>query len=192
MGEESAAIREEIAQTRNSMEETVDAISYKTDVKSRLHDNVEERRTAMSDAIHNVKRTIAGTASDAEDALPDADELKSKGQQATRQAKQKARRGVSVAESNPLGLGLGAVAVGFLAGLLTPSTKVEDEQLGELADKMKHTIVDTGQEALERGREVAEDAAHAAVDAAKETLDEEGKEQAEQLASSAQSSAQSL
>lgn len=181
MGEESAAIREEIEQTRHSMEDTVDAISYKTDVKSRLQENVEEKKSAMTDAIDNVKRTISGKASSASDRSPDASDVKATG----RQAKAKAKRGVRMAESNPLGLGLGALAAGFLAGLIAPSTRLEDEQIGELADNVKEHIVETGQEALERGKEVAQESAHAAVEAAKETAQEQGQEQGQELADSA-------
>ncbi len=188
MGEESAAIRQDIEETRNSMEETVEAISYKTDVKSRLQENVQEKKGAVADAMHNVKRTISGKASEAEDQLPDAGDLKAGG----RQAKQKARRGKRMAESNPLGLGIGAVAVGFLAGLLAPSTRIEDEKIGDLADNVKEHLKETGQEAFDRGKEVAQESAHAALDAAKETAQEEGQQQGQELADSAKEHAQSI
>jgi ElaB/YqjD/DUF883 family membrane-anchored ribosome-binding protein len=192
MGEESAAIRQDIEETRNSMEETVEAISYKTDVKSRLQENVQEKKGAVTDAMHNVKRTISGKASEAEDQLPDAGDLKASGRRATQQAKQKARRGKRMAESNPLGLGIGAVAVGFLAGLLAPSTRIEDEKIGDLADNVKEHLKETGQEAFDRGKEVAQESAHAALDAAKETAQEEGQQQGQELADSAKEHAQSI
>jgi ElaB/YqjD/DUF883 family membrane-anchored ribosome-binding protein len=192
MGEESAAIREEIAETRASMEETVEALSHKTDVKGRVQDSVEEKKDAMSNAFQSVKRTISGKASEAERRMPDSSDLQQSGQEARQEAKRKARRGKRLAEENPLGLGLGAVAAGFLAGLLIPSTRVEDEELGELADSVKEHLLDTGQEALERGKEVAQDAAHAAAEAAKETAQEEGQQHAEELAESAKEHAQSI
>jgi hypothetical protein len=45
------------------------------------------------------------------------------------------------AESNPLGLALGGLAVGFLIGTLLPQTRVENEQMGEISDR----IIDVGE-----------------------------------------------
>jgi gas vesicle protein len=100
----------------------------------------------------------------------------------TQDVKHQARRAKSVAEENPLGLAVGAVAVGFLAGMLIPSTRVEDERLGPVADDVKERAKETGQEALERGKQVAQDAA--------ETAKESGREHASELKSTAQDHAQ--
>ena len=143
----------EIEQTRAEMGETVDALGYKTDVKSRAKDRVV-----------GVKDRVVG-------ATPD-----------TQDVKHQARRAKSVAEENPLGLAVGAVAVGFLAGMLIPSTRVEDEKLGPMADDVKERAKETGQEALERGKQVAQDAA--------ETAKESGREHASELKSTAQDHAQ--
>jgi gas vesicle protein len=93
-----------------------------------------------------------------------------------------ARRATGIAQENPLGLALGAVAVGFVAGLLIPSTRVEDEKLGPMADQVKDKARETGQEAVERGKEVAQQAAQSA----KETAQEAGREHADGLRESAQ------
>ena len=148
MGEDPDRIREEIVQTRLEMGETVDALGYKADVKARAKDRVV-----------GVKDRVVG-------ATPDTGDVK-----------QQARRAKSVAEENPLGLAVGAVAVGFLAGMLIPSTRVEDEKLGELSDDVIDRAKETGQEALERGKQVAQDAA--------ETAKESGREHAEGLKQSA-------
>ena len=153
MGEDPDRIRDEIVQTRLEMGETVDALGYKTDVKARTRDRVT-----------GVKDKIVG-------ATPDTGDVK-----------HQAKRAKSVAEENPLGLAVGAVAVGFLAGLLIPSTRVEDEKLGPMADDVKDRAKETGQEALERGKQVAQDAA--------QTAQESGREHADELKSSAQDHAQ--
>ena len=44
MGEEPDRIRAEIEATRADMSETVDAIGYKADVKSRAKDNLQEKK----------------------------------------------------------------------------------------------------------------------------------------------------
>jgi gas vesicle protein len=82
------------------------------------------------------------------------------------------------AERNPLGLAVGGVAVGFIAGLLMPSTRVENERMGELSDRVVDAAKETAGEAVDRGREVAS----AAAGAAKET----GREQGQELASNLQ------
>jgi gas vesicle protein len=69
-------------------------------------------------------------------------------------------------------------AVGFVAGLLIPSTRVEDERIGPMADQLKEQAKETGQEAMERGKHVAQQAA--------ETAKEEGQKQADALRDSAQ------
>jgi hypothetical protein len=59
-----------------------------------------------------------------------------------------------LAQDNSLGLAIGSVAVGFLVGLLLPATRVEDERFGGVADEVKETAKDLGQEALDRGKQV--------------------------------------
>src|SRR3954452_20161017 len=118
------------------MGETVDALSYKADVKSRAKDSVREKK----EAVVGLKDRVVGGA---QDATPDA-----------QQVKHQAKRAASVAQENPLGLAVGAVAVGFLAGLLVPATRVEDEKLGAVSDDVIERAKETGQEALDRGKQV--------------------------------------
>src|SRR3712207_9560672 len=87
----------------------------------------------------------------------------------TGEVKQGAQQAVSVAQENPLGLAIGAVAAGFIAGMLIPSTRVEDEKIGPMADQVKDQVKETGQEALERGKQVAQEAAQSAQETAKES-----------------------
>ena len=49
-----------------------------------------------------------------------------------------------------------------------PSTRMEDEKLGEVSDQVKETAKQTGQEALERGKHVAQEAGQAAMQTARE------------------------
>jgi ElaB/YqjD/DUF883 family membrane-anchored ribosome-binding protein len=87
----------------------------------------------------------------------------------------RARQASGMAQENPLGLAVGAVAVGFVAGALVPSTKIEDERIGPIAAQMKDKAREAGEEVVERGKEVAQQAA--------ETAQEAGREQAEQMRS---------
>ena len=92
------------------------------------------------------------------------------------------------AERNPLGLALAGTAVGFVAGLFAPSTRVEDEKLGPVVDQVKSSAVEVGQEAIGHGKDVAQEVAQAAVDTAKE----QGKEHGEEMASSLQEKARDV
>jgi hypothetical protein len=86
------------------------------------------------------------------------------------------------AERNPVGLAIGAAAVGFVVGLVLPSTRVEDERMGEMSDRMIDAAKETAGEAVERGKHVAQEAAEAAK--------ESGREQGQELASNLQERAQ--
>ena len=171
MGEDPDRIRQEIEQTRDQMGDTVDALSYKADVKARAKDSLQDKKESVMGVAQSAKEHLVGAGQSVGDATPDAD-----------QVKHQARRAKSVAEENPLGLAVGAVAVGFLAGMLIPSTRVEDERLGAVADDDEQRAKETGQEALERGKQVAQDAAQAAK--------ESGREHAQELGDTAQQHAQ--
>ena len=181
MGQDPAAIRQEIEQTRERMGDTVDALGYKADVPSRAKENISGR-------VQGVKAKLVGAGSQVSDATPGSEDLKQSGQ-----------RAVGVAQENPLGLAIGAAAVGFIAGLLIPSTKAEDERLGPIADHVKDQAQQTGQEAIEHGKQVAQDAAQTAASKVqevasevKDTAQSSASEHADQLKESAQDSAQSV
>jgi hypothetical protein len=154
-------IRDEIEDTRAQMSDTVEALGQKADVKSRVKDSIAEKKDAVVGTADSLVSKVTG-------AVPD-----------TGQVKQGAQK-VGLSRENPLGLAIGAAAVGFLAGLLLPSTRVEDEKLGEASDEVIGRVKETGQEALERGKQVAQET----LDSAKETAKESGKEQGKATAES--------
>jgi ElaB/YqjD/DUF883 family membrane-anchored ribosome-binding protein len=166
MGQDPDTLRREVTETRQRMGETIDALGYKADVKTRTKENISGKVDSVKDKL--------GVATDkVSDVTPDGD-----------QVKQQARRAAGIAQENPLGLAVGAAAAGFLAGLLVPSSRVEDEKLGPMADQVKQQVKETGQEALEHGKEVAQSAA--------ETVKEEAQEHGRQLADSARENAASV
>jgi gas vesicle protein len=152
MGEDPGTIRRDIEDTRAQMGDTVEALGYKADVPTRAKESVQGK-------VDSVKSKIAG-------ATPDAD-----------QAKGQAKRAASAAQSNPLGLAVGSIAIGFLAGMLIPETQKEHETLGEMSDQVTGQIKDTAQEALEHGKQVAQQTA----ESAKETAQQAAQEHGEQL-----------
>ena len=170
MGQEPEAIRADIERTRAEMGDTVEALGYKADVKSRAKDKVTETKDRLTGKVSDVTGSVTGTVSDK---TPDTQQVK---------------RAAGLAQANPLGLAIGGAAVGFVVGLLVPSSRVEDEKIGPLADEVKDQVKDTGQEAFDRGKEVAQQAASSA----KETAQEVGREHADELRGSAQERAQTV
>jgi hypothetical protein len=152
MGQDPEAIREQIEQTREEMSGTVEALGHKADVKGRA-------KSAISDRTDALKSKVTGS-------TPDAGEMK-----------QGAKQAVGVAQDNPLGLAIGGIAAGFLFGMLIPSTRIEDEKLGDLSDQVKDKAKETGQEALERGKDVAQEAAQSAG----ETVKDRGQQHAQEM-----------
>ena len=150
MGQSPSDIRAEIEETRARVGNEVDALSYKTDVPARVGDFVDDKKQAVKDKVSGVKDAITGTTADAARATSDALRLK------------------DTAERNPLGLAIGGAALGFVAGLLLPSTRVEDQQMGEMSDKMIDAAKETASEALESGKQVVQDAADSATEQGQE------------------------
>jgi ElaB/YqjD/DUF883 family membrane-anchored ribosome-binding protein len=194
MGQDPDAIREEIAQTRAEMTETVEAIGYKADVPSRAKEKLSEKvdsvKAKVSDTATRAREAVTGTVSRAGDTMSDTASRVSDATPSGDQVRQSARRAAGLAQENPLGLAIGAVAVGFLAGLVVPSTRVEDERLGPVADQVKDRVRETGQEALERGKQVAREAASSTAEAAREhgqDLAQSAKQNAQEAGSQARS-----
>jgi ElaB/YqjD/DUF883 family membrane-anchored ribosome-binding protein len=158
MGEDPGQIRNDIEATRTRMGDTAEALGHKADVPGRA-------REAVADKVESVKSTLSGAKDSVSGTTPSGEDVK-----------EGARQAVGIAKENPLGLAIGATAVGFVAGLLIPATRVENEKIGPMADQLKDQAKETGQEAMERGKHVAEQAV--------ETAKEEGQKQAREMAPS--------
>ena len=181
MVEKSEMIRSDIEQTRAQMGETLDALGYKANVPARAKGWVGRKKDAMTSAcgtgILKVSGATDSMVSRVSGMTPSTGEIQAG-----------AGRVKDTAERNPLGLTIAGAAVGFVAGLFAPSTWVENEKLGPVADQVKSQAADAGQEALEHGKQVAQAAAQSAVDTAKE----EGKQHGEELSSSVQDKAREV
>jgi ElaB/YqjD/DUF883 family membrane-anchored ribosome-binding protein len=190
MGQDPDAIRQDIEQTRTEMSETVEAVGYKADVPSRakdaVSDKVENMKSKVSDTATRAKEAVVGTASRASGAVSETTSRVGDATPSGGQVKQQAKRAAGLAQENPLGLAIGAAAVGFLAGLAVPSTRVENERLGPMADQVKDKVKETGQEALDRGKQVAQEVASSAADTAKEQTQEHGQDLAQSVTQNAQ------
>lgn len=192
MGQDPEVIRREIEQTRERMGETVEALGYKADVPARTKD-------AVTDRVTSVKEKITGATSSVGDTITGATDTMNERTPSTGDVKQAARKGAGLAQENPLGLAIGSVAIGFLAGMLIPSTRVENEKIGPMADQVKDQAISTGQEALEHGKSIAQDVAGTAQESlqqvkedVKSTAQESASEHGDRFQRSAQENAQTV
>jgi hypothetical protein len=170
MGQDPDAIRQEIEQTRERMGDTVDALGYKADVPARAKESI-------GDKVDTVKSRITGMGSGVSAATPQPQDVK-----------QGARQAVGIVQENPLGLAIGATAAGFLAGMLIPTSRIEDERIGPVADQVKEQVRQTGQEAFEHGKKIAQETATVATEKAHES----GQAHAQEMSDSAKQSAEQV
>jgi hypothetical protein len=167
MAQTSDELRSDIERTRENMGDTVEALAYKADVPTRTKDWVGEKKDA-------VLSKVSGAPAKAGELTPDGDELKSQVGGLKR-----------TAERNPLGLAIAGAAAGFIAGLVAPATRIEDERIGPMSDALKASAAEAGREAAERGKVVAQETSSTAL----ATMKESGREQSEELAASLQDQA---
>jgi len=144
MGQDSSSIRTQVEETQMRVGDEVDALSYKTDVPARVGDYVGEKKQAVTGKMADVKDAVTGATSTV---LPSGE---------------KVGRLKDTAERNPLGLTIGGVAVGFIAGLLLPSTRLENEKMGEMSDRVVDAVKETAGDAVESAKQVAHDTADSA------------------------------
>ena len=128
MGQDPAAIQQEIAATRERLGETASALADKANVPAQAVEAVREHTAGRSASEllspDEVRRAVRGAA--------------------------------RIADENPLGLVFGALAIGFAVGMLLPATQLEDERLGSLSDRIQADVRELGDEALGRTRDVGQ------------------------------------
>jgi hypothetical protein len=146
-----------------------------------IRQQIEDTRAQMGDTVD----ALAYKADVKERAKDSITEKKDRAVESIAQTKEGAQRAAGVAQENPIGLAIGGIAVGFLAGMVIPSTRIEDERMGRVADQAKEKAREAGQEAVERGKTVVQETAQAAA----ETAREKSSEQAQELGQNAQQKA---
>ena len=194
MGKDSSEIRREIEQTRARMGDTVEALGYKADVPSRVkeavHDKVDTVKGTIGGVVDGVKDALGAATGKVGNALGGAKQTVSEVGDVTSSltstvsekvgsvadkipsgadVKNVAQRGVGIAVENPLGLALGAVAIGFLAGLLTPVTDYERKTVGPIRDDLLERAQNVGSDVLEHGKQVLQETVQSAVQTAQQS-----------------------
>ena len=208
MGQRAEELRQEIADTRDDLGVTLDAIGdrvspgrmmdrRKERVRSRFSD-VRERVMGSADTISTrvgemvpssgggmsgsgMTEAVTGMAGSARDALRDAPQL-----------------GRQSAQGNPLLAGALAFGFGFLVASVLPKSDTEQEAANRMAENlqpMKDTLTEVGQQvasvAKESAAQIAEQAKEEASEAAQQ-VKESASQAAEQVKSDAQSATQTV
>jgi hypothetical protein len=132
-------------------------------------------KDAVSGAAHTVKDTVSDAAHSVRDAASGArHKVSSAAERARYEARMKSRQARTgfwqQMESNPLVMGAATLALGLIAGLSIPSTRKEDELMGETRDRLMEDVKERGQEVLEKGKQVA----NVAVDTVKQVAQDQG------------------
>ena len=145
MGETPDDIRNEIEDTRGRMGDTVEAIGYKADVKSRVKESVAEKKDSLVGSISGGKDAVVGKAdslvSRVGGVVPDGEQVKDGAAK------------VGVSKENPLGLALAGAAVGFVVGTLLPETDGREREAGRDL-RPGHGHDERGRSGSTRAREV--------------------------------------
>jgi ElaB/YqjD/DUF883 family membrane-anchored ribosome-binding protein len=172
MGKDASEIRHEIEQTRVRMGETVEALSYKADVPARMRDAFNERAETAKERVADVMNGMRNAAGQAGERMGSVrgDEMRNA-----------ARRGMGIAAENPIGLALGAAAVGFLAGLLVPVTDYERRKVPPLRDELLDRAQDVGSDVVAHGKQVVRETAQAALDAAQQSAQSHAQQIADEV-----------
>lgn len=150
------------------------------DAKDSVSGAASTAKHAVGDAASTAKDAVVGAASSAKDAVVGAKErvvdatssARERASELSWQARERARYQARQAqmgfwqsmEERPLAIGVAALALGVVAGLMAPSTRKENELMGETRDRLMERAREVGEEALEKGKQVA----HVAVDTLKE------------------------
>jgi hypothetical protein len=124
---------------------------------------VRDKATAAADATAETQAKVSGAAGDAWAQVPSRDQLKSTLE----------RTGATAAENirqNPLLVGGVGLAIGALLASALPSSRVEDEWVGDAAERVKGGA----RQAAARGFEHVKEAASAAMESAAEQAEENG------------------
>jgi ElaB/YqjD/DUF883 family membrane-anchored ribosome-binding protein len=196
MGKDPSEIRDEIERTRARMGETIEALSYKADVPSRAREAVNERVETVRETvrgraaqvmsgIQNVtgqaRQQMGSTLEDARHRAGDAWNAGTRSVPRADEIRDVARRGMGIAAENPIGLAVGAAAVGFLAGLMLPVSEYERRKVGPIRDELIDRAQSVGGSVVEHGKEVVRETAQAALDAAQQSSQSHAQEIAREV-----------
>jgi vacuolar-type H+-ATPase subunit H len=183
VGHAASAAKEKVTEAAHQAREAVSGSVH--EARETVAEAAHTAKDTVAGAAQSARETVAGAASTARETVSEAAHAaREKVAGAVDTARETAREGVNRLEERatrfrerahvqvrdakigfwqtldqePLMMGAAAVAVGLVAGLLIPSTRREDEMLGERRDEMVSRAQERGREVLEKGKQVAQTA----------------------------------
>lgn len=140
------------------------------EARGRIHEATESARDQVQGATHRAQDQIENMRERVQEGASElTDRVQHQAQQLRRQARmqsRRTRRGFDqTMESNPLAVGALALAAGALIGLAVPSTKFENEWMGEQRDHLLDDVKEQAQQTVEKVKNVANEAKSAAKEA---------------------------
>jgi ElaB/YqjD/DUF883 family membrane-anchored ribosome-binding protein len=183
MGTNTEELRREIAQTRDGLGDTLDAIGDRVS-PSRV---VQRRKNRVVGAFRGARERVMGVGADAGHAIGDTVDTAI---ESVHEAPQAVR---AQAQGSPMAAGAIAFGIGFIAAAAFPPSRTEQHLAGNLTDRIEplkqgatsaaHDLVDQLKEpamnAVDAVKETAAEGAHAVQDAAKDAA-QHTKEQGQQ------------
>jgi hypothetical protein len=148
-------IQSDIERTRADVREDVEALQEKVDPRSAAGRRATRVKQTVSDVTDRVMGTAESGAASARNAVTDAPDVVR-----TRTA------------GNPLAVGLGAFAVGWLVSSLIPSTQREQEMVRSLQDSdIAQPLQETAQNLVSEAQSQGQQAVHEVAEQAKSSAE---------------------
>ncbi len=154
VGAVASSVTGGVSSAASSVTDTVgSATSTVSDRAGAVAGKVSSAGSAIGDRASSATSSVKDTAGSASASAGGVREAVADHLPAPADARRGAQRLAGTARANPLALAAGALAVGAVAGLLLPSTRVEDERLGPVADDVRERGADMAHEAIDTGRD---------------------------------------
>ncbi len=154
MSEQPNAISREGDRSPEPSGDPIDALGDKSDLRSRVknavNDRVETVRGTIVEAAAGIRQTVAGASGALSSATEKVGDVVSDKLPSPDDVRDVARRGAGIAIENPFGLIFGALAAGFVLGLLVPVSDYERKTVGPIRDDLIERAKDAGTDAMSR------------------------------------------
>ena len=148
MDETARDIQHDVGQARTRVGAAMEAVGYRADMPARL-------RHRVSHIVHDVGGALTGEpdGGSASDTAMDGDASSAQAAGSTAAGAWNTVR--SFARANALALGLGAFAVGVVAGMFIPRGKPKSQRIAPFVSEIRNRAVQTGEKVFEKSRQMA-------------------------------------
>lgn len=170
MDPDASRLQNEVVDARERVGQDVGELADRANVVHRATHAVSDRIDGVKHAAGSVKDAVTGSIDSVRGAVGGSI---AGAQDAVGGTLQNVKSSAGALGNNPLGMMLAGLAVGLLAGLLLPLTRVEEDKLRPLAEDVRDRLVDAGQDAIARGQTVIKETFDAGKQAAMTSVQEQ-------------------